>query len=100
MQISKYEKHKKKDKMVKKILITFSAILMLIQPIYAEENNVNKLSKKFNLFWECINQEVEETKDFQIRSWKEVKNQNNKNVKIVKNKLSGFFSDFPRLDEK
>tara|TARA_B100001564_G_C20219426_1_gene481010 strand:- start:248 stop:535 length:288 start_codon:yes stop_codon:yes gene_type:complete len=91
---------KKKDKMVKKILITLSAILMLIQPIYAEENNIDKLSKKFNLFWECINQEVEETKDFQIRSWKEVKNQNNKNVKIVKNKLTGFFSDFPRLDEK
>ena len=91
---------KKKDKMVKKILITLSAILMLIQPIYAEENNINKLNKKFNLFWEYINQEIEETKDFQIRSWKEVKNQNNKNVKIVKNKLSGFFSDFPRLDEK
>ena len=86
--------------MVKKILITLSAILMLVQPIYAEENNINKLSEKFNLFWECINQEAEETKDFQIRSWKEVKNQNNKNVKIVKNKLSGFFSDFPRLDEK
>ena len=86
--------------MVKKIIITLSAILMLIQPIYAEENNINKLSEKLNLFWECINQEVEETKDFQIRSWKEVKNQNNKNVKIVKNKLSGFFSDFPRLDEK
>lgn len=86
--------------MVKKILITLSAILMLIQPIYAEENNINKLNKKFNLFWEYINQEIEETKDFQIRSWKEVKNQNNKNLKIVKNKLSGFFSDFPKLDEK
>ena len=86
--------------MVKRIIITLSAILMLIQPIYAEENNINKLGEKFKLFWKCINQEVEETKDFQIRSWKEVKNQNNKNVKIVKNKLSGFFSDFPRLDEK
>ena len=73
---------------------------MLIQPIYSDENNINNLIDKFNLFWEWINQEVEETKDFQIRSWKEVKNQNNKNVKIVKNKLSGFFSDFPRLDEK
>tara|TARA_X000000368_G_scaffold318632_1_gene255864 strand:+ start:84 stop:371 length:288 start_codon:yes stop_codon:yes gene_type:complete len=90
----------KKDKMVKKIIITLSAILMLIQPIYADENNINKLSKKFNLFWECINQEVEETKDFQIRSWKEVKNQNNNNIIIVKNKLTGFFSDFPRLDKK
>ena len=90
----------KKDKMVKKIIITLSAILMLIQPIYADENNINKLSEKFNLFWECIKQEVEENKDFQIRSWKEVKNQNNKNVKIVKNKLSGFFSDFPILEEK
>ena len=86
--------------MVKKIIITLSAILMLIQPIYADENNINKLSKKFNLFWECINQEVEETKDFQIRSWKEVKNQNNNNITIVKNKLTGFFSDFPRLDKK
>ena len=91
---------KKKDKMAKKLIITLSAILMLTQPIYADENNINKLSKKFNLFWECINQEVEETKDFQIRSWKEVKNQNNNNIIIVKNKLTGFFSDFPRLDEK
>jgi|TARA_B100001093_G_scaffold441641_1_gene442909 hypothetical protein len=91
---------KKKDKMAKKLIITLSAILMLTQPIYADENNINKLSKKFNLFWECINQEVEETKDFQIRSWKEVKNQNNNNIIIVKNKLTGFFSDFPRLDKK
>jgi len=86
--------------MVKKILITLSAILMLIQPIYAEENNINKLSKKLNLFWECINQEVEETKDFQIKKWEEAKNQNTKKFKLVQHKLTGFFSGFPRLDKK
>ena len=50
MQISKYEKHKRKDKMVKKILITLSAVLMFIQPIYAEENNNNKSVKNLNFF--------------------------------------------------
>ena len=32
---------------------------------------------------------------FQIKNWKEAKDQNRKTFKLVQNKLSGFFSDFP-----
>ena len=36
-----------------------------------------------------------QTKEFQIKKWKEVKNQNRKTFKLVQHKLTGFFSDFP-----
>ena len=77
----------------KVLVVTEEGLIDSIKEAVAEEEAAEEeLSEE--------SEEVEETKDFQIRSWKEVKNQNNKNVKIVKNKLSGFFSDFPRLDEK
>ena len=41
------------------------------------------------------NNQIEDTKEFQARKWKEAKNQNKKNLKIVSQKLTGFFSDFP-----
>ena len=39
--------------------------------------------------------EIEETKNFQIREWKEVKRKHQKSYKTVQHKLTGFFSDFP-----
>ena len=39
--------------------------------------------------------EIEETKSFQIREWKEVKRKHQKSYKTVQHKLTGFFSDFP-----
>ena len=86
--------------MIRKITIILSAFIMFIQPVNADEKQINDLTKKFNLFWECINQEIEDTKDFQIKMWKEAKEQNSKNFKTTKYKLSGFFSDFPELDKK
>ena len=42
-----------------------------------------------------IENEIEETKSFQIREWKEVKRKHQKSYKTVQHKLTGFFSDFP-----
>ena len=86
--------------MIRKITIILSAFIIFIQPVNADEKQINDLTKKFNLFWECINQEIEDTKDFQIKMWKEAKEQNSKNFKTTKHKLTGFFSDFPELDKK
>ena len=57
--------------------------------------------KKMEISWDGLydidgeREEVEETKEFQIKKWKEAKNQNRKKFKLVQHKLSGFFSDFP-----
>jgi len=88
-------KNKKKVKMFKKISIVISAFIISIQPVNADENNINKLTQKFNLFWQCINKKVEETKDYQINKWTEAKKQNSETLKIVQQKITGFFSDFP-----
>ena len=62
-------------------------------------NPFHELIHKFNHFLNCfkkhIETEVEETKEFQIKKWKEAKDQNRKTFKLVQHKLSGFFSDFP-----
>ena len=42
-----------------------------------------------------VKEEFEETKEFQIKKWKEAKNQNKKTFSVVQHKLTGFFSDFP-----
>ena len=88
-------KNTKKVKMFKKISIVISAFIISIQPVNADESNINKLTQKFNLFWQCINKKVEETKDYQIKTWKKAKNENLKKIKISQHKLTGFLSDFP-----
>ncbi len=85
--------------MINKITITIGAFIILIQTVNAEEKN-NKLSQKFNQFWKCINEEIEDTKDFQIKKWNEGKNQVTETLIVGKQKLTGFFSDFPEGDKK
>jgi len=85
--------------MINKITITIAAFIILIQTANAEEKN-NKLSQKFNQFWKCINEEIEDTKDFQIKKWNKGKNQVTETLIVGKQKLTGFFSDFPEGDKK
>ena len=83
--------------MIKIIMVLFLFISM--QPVNANENKLDELSQKFNHFFNCfkkhIEKEVDETKEFQIKKWKEAKNQNRKTFNLVQHKLTGFFSDFP-----
>jgi len=89
----------KKQNLIKKMMIALVVLTISIQPVNANEEKFNELSQKFNHFLNCfkkhIETEVEETKEFQIKKWKEAKDQNRKTFKLVQHKLSGFFSDFP-----
>ena len=89
----------KKQNLIKKMMIALVVFTISIQPVNANEEKFNELSQKFNHFLNCIKKhiktEVEETKEFQIKKWKEAKDQNRKTFKLVQHKLTGFFSDFP-----
>ena len=89
----------KKQNLIKKMMIALSVFTISIQPVNANEEKFNVLSQKFNHFLNCfkknIETEVEKTKKFQIKKWKEAKYQNRKTFKLVQHKLTGFFSDFP-----
>ena len=89
----------KKQNLIKKMMITLAVFIISIQPVNANEEKFNELSQKFNHFLNCfkkhIETEVEEAKEFQIKKWKETKDQNKKTFKLVQHKLTGFFSDFP-----
>tara|TARA_B100001057_G_C22370851_1_gene764582 strand:- start:196 stop:501 length:306 start_codon:yes stop_codon:yes gene_type:complete len=93
----------KKQNLIKKIIIMLiTTLIFTTQTIKADEidldPHIKKLSiltEKLNHIIECINKELKETKDFQIKQWEKGKKQNVKNLKIVQNKLTGFFSDFP-----
>ena len=89
----------KKQNLIKKMMIALAVFTISIQPVNANEKKFNVLSQKFNHFLNCfkkhIETEVEETKEFQIKKWKETKDQNRKTFKLVQHKLTGFFSDFP-----
>ena len=89
----------KKQNLIKRMIITVAIFIVSIQPVNANENKLDELSKKFNHFFNWfkkhIEEEVEETKEFQIKKWKEAKNQKRKKFKLAQHKLSGFFSDFP-----
>ena len=89
----------KKQNLIKKMMITLAVFIISIQPVNANEEKFDELSQKFNHFLNCfkkhIETEVEETKEFQIKKWKEAKSQNKKTFLIVQHKLTGFFSDFP-----
>ena len=91
----------KKQNFIKKMIIVLVVFIISVQSVNANENKIDELSQKFNHFLNCfkkhIEKEVEETKEFQIKKWKEAKNQNRRTFKLVENKLSGFFSDFPNL---
>jgi len=85
--------------MRKKIVILITTLVFISQSVNANENKLNKFNQKFNNFFELlidkIENEIEETKNFQIREWKEVKQKHQKSYKTVQHKLTGFFSDFP-----
>ena len=83
--------------MIKKIVILITTLVFISQSVNA--NELNKFNQKFNNFFELlidkVQNEIEDTKDFQIREWKEVKQKHQKSYKTVQHKLTGFFSDFP-----
>ena len=83
--------------MRKKIVFLITTLVFISQSVNA--NELNKFNQKFNNFFELlidkIQNEVEETKNFQIREWKKVKQKHQKSYKTVQHKLTGFFSDFP-----
>ena len=89
----------KKQNLIKKMIIILSVFIISIQPVNANENKLDELSLKFSLFFNSfkkhIEEEADQTKKFQIKKWKEAKNQKRKTFKLVQHKLSGFFSDFP-----
>ena len=80
-------------------MITLTVFIISIQPVNANENNFNEFTQKFNEFLKCfkdnVKEEFEETKEFQIKKWKEAKNKKKKTLTVVQHKLTGFFSDFP-----
>ena len=89
----------KKQNLIKKMMIALAVFTISIKPVNANEEKFDELIHKFNHFLNCfkkhIETEVEETKEFQIKKWKEAKDQNRKKFKLVQHKLTGFFSDFP-----
>ena len=89
----------KKQNLIKKMIIALIVFIISVQSVNANENKLNILGQKFNLFFDSLKnhivEEIEDTKEFQVKKWKEAKNQNKKNIKIVNLKLTGFFSDFP-----
>ena len=87
----------KKQNSIKKMIITIAMFIISIQPINANEKNINKLSNIFNSYWDSLNKEIKKTKDYQVREWQEVKKERTKSFKIVQHKLTGFFSNFPTI---
>ena len=82
---------------ITKILVFL--ILVLVQPVNAEESKLDKFnqkfSQKFSQIIQFLKNERKKTNDYQIKTWKEAKNKNLKKIKIVQHKLTGFFSNFP-----
>ena len=88
--------------MSKKILNKITKILVfliLVQPANAEESEFDKFnqkfSQKFSQIIQFLKNERKKTNDYQIKTWKEAKNENLKKIKITHHKLNGFFSNFP-----
>ena len=87
--------------MSKKIINRITAILVfliLVQPVNAEESEFDKFnqkfSQKFSQIIQFIKNERKKTNDYQIKTWKEAKNENLKKIKITQHKLASFFSNF------
>ena len=89
--------------MNKKIIITILATLFFTQSAMADKKN-NNINKKFKQFLKCINEKIDETKDYQInKKWDEDKSQitlTKNNYYKGKTELAGFFSDFTELGKK
>ena len=89
----------KKQNLIKKMIIALTVFIISIQSVNANENKSNEFNQKlkeyFNFFQNHIKREIKKTKEFQVKKWKEAKNQNDKTLKVVNQKLTGFFSDFP-----
>ena len=75
---------------ITKILV----FLILVQPVNAEESKLDKFNQKFSQIIQFLKNERKKTNDYQIKTWKEAKNENLKKIKIVQHKLTGFFSNF------
>ena len=91
-----------REKMSKKIVNKITKILVfliLVQPVNAEESKLDKFnqkfSQKFSQIIQFLKNERKKTNDYQIKTWKEAKNENLKKIKIAQHKLTGFFSNFP-----
>ena len=89
----------KKQKLIKKMMIALTVFVISIKSVNANENQSNDFSQKlkdyFNFFHKYIQREIKETKEFQLKNWKEAKNHHDMTFEIVNQKLTGFFSDFP-----
>ena len=92
----------KKRNLIKKMMIALAVFIISIQPVNANETKtispkefVTAIAEIPGKLVNFINGEVEKTKEFQIKKWKEAKSQNKKTLSIVQHKLTGFFSDFP-----
>ena len=86
--------------MIKKISIIIITFILLAQPLRANEPNLDKLIEKLNIFVKCLNDEIKDTREYQINQWTDVKKQKVKELMIVQHKLTGFFSDFPLNEEE
>ena len=84
----------------KKIIILISAFIVFTQPLKADEDKINKIIEKLNTVVECINKEFEDIKEFQNTQFSNAKKQKAKELDLVKYKLSGFFSDFPTINQE
>jgi hypothetical protein len=90
----------KRGKMKKKMIILMSAFIVFTQPLKADEDKINKIIEKLNSVVECINKEFEEIKEFQNTQFSNAKKQKAKELDLVKHKLTGFFSDFPTINQE
>jgi len=88
---------KTREKMSKKIIngiTTILVFLILVQPVNAEESKLDKFNQKFSQIIQFLKNERKKTNDYQIKTWKEAKNENLKKIKITQHKLASFFSNF------
>ena len=85
----------KKQNLINNMITILVVFIFSIQSVNANENRINKLNQKFSSFFSCLKKntdnEIEKTKDFQIREWKEASKKYKKKAKVVQHKLTGFF---------
>ena len=77
--------------MYQKIAVTITFLFLFIQSANSNENNFEIYKSKFNKIIKFIQKEKNDIKKYQKNEWIKVKNQNEKNLKKIDNKLSGFF---------
>ena len=93
--------------MKNKLLIVLF-FLGFITSAYADENKFHKnIVNVFNIMSNFIKNEIAATKQYQSEQWKEVTSRTSNGFEMVQKKynesnlpgLSGFFSDFPKVDK-